>query len=136
MMFCLTLGGVQAGAAMAWGVALLLVLPQGPGHALLHELWSPASLLIPVVTLNVVAACFLTAIIAGLRAMGVARRSLRTQVTTSVAYLVAGTVGALWAGAIGTCWGVALANAFGASFGWYQLRTALAQQEGELGVVG
>jgi O-antigen/teichoic acid export membrane protein len=124
--FCLVLGGVQAAAALAWGVTLLVVLPLGPGRALLAELWTPTSHLIPAVTLNVMAACFLTAAMAGLRAMGVARRSLRTQLTTSGLYLLGGAVGAVWAGAVGTCWGVTLANGLGAVVAWHHLRAALA----------
>ncbi len=41
-LFCLLLGGAQAVAALAWGLALLLVLPDGWGHALLGEVWLTA----------------------------------------------------------------------------------------------
>jgi O-antigen/teichoic acid export membrane protein len=124
--FCLLLGGVQAATALAWGIALLTMLPLGPGQLLLKDLWEPTSHLIPAVTLNVVAACFLTALIAGLRAMGVARRSLQAQLTTSAAYVVAGVIGAVLFGAPGACWGVMLANTFGALVSWHHLRAALA----------
>jgi O-antigen/teichoic acid export membrane protein len=124
--FCLTLGGIQAAAALAWGLALLVVLPFGPGRLLLKDLWGPTSHLIPAVTLNVVAACFLTALMAGLRAMGVSRRSLRTQLTNSVAYLIGGVLGAVLFGAQGACWGVTLANTFGVFVSGYHLRAALA----------
>jgi O-antigen/teichoic acid export membrane protein len=129
--FCLMLGGIQA----AWGTALLLVLPLGPGRALLADLWAPTSHLLPAVTLNVMAACFLTAAMAGLRAMGVARRSLRTQLITSTLYLSGGSVGAVLAGAIGTCWGVTLANGLGALVAWYHLRAALADHHRSIAVV-
>jgi O-antigen/teichoic acid export membrane protein len=129
--FCLGLGGAQAAAALVWGFLLLTILPLGPGQFLLKDVWAPTSQLIPAVTLNVVAACFLTAISAGLRAMGVARRSLRAQLTTSVAYVICGVVGALLFGALGACWGAMLANTFGALVSWYHLRAALADHRRE-----
>lgn len=123
--FCLVLGGVQGATALAWGLGLLVILPLGPGRLLLKDLWMPTSHLVPAVTLSVVAASFLTAALAGLRAMGVARRSLRAQLITSTVYVVGGAGGAVVAGATGTCWGVALANTVGALVWWYQLRAAL-----------
>jgi O-antigen/teichoic acid export membrane protein len=123
--FCLLLGGVQAAAATAWGLTILLLLPLGVGHFLLKDLWTSAAFLLPAVLLTVVCGCFSTAAIAGLRAMGVARRSLRAQLIASAAYLVGGLGGAVLAGAPGTCWGVALAGALGALVWWYQLRSAL-----------
>ena len=131
--FCLVLGSVQATAALAWGMVLLMVLPFGPGRLLLGELWVPTSHLLPAVTLNVAAACLLTAAVAGLRAMGVARRSLLTQLATSAAYVTGGSIGAVWAGAIGTTWGVTAANGLGAMIAWYHLRAALAEHGRSLG---
>ena len=108
--FCFILGGVQAAAAIVWGAILLTVFPLGPGPALLKELWMPTAQLIPAITLTVAAASFITAATAGLRAMGVARRSLRAQLTGSVAYVVGGSVGAILGGAVGTSWGVTVAQ--------------------------
>jgi O-antigen/teichoic acid export membrane protein len=124
-LFCLTVGGVQAVAALAWGVGLYLALPYGPGELLLGTLWKPASQLLPAVTLNVVAVCFCSAILSGLRAMGAASRSLRAQLTASAAYVAGGSIGAVSGGALGSCWGVTLANAAAAVVWWYHLRAAL-----------
>jgi hypothetical protein len=77
-------------------------------------------------TLNVAAACFLAAALAGVRAMGAAWRSLRAQLLTSAANLVGGVVGAVLGGAEGACWGVMAANMTGALVWWYHLRAALA----------
>jgi O-antigen/teichoic acid export membrane protein len=44
--FCFILGGSQAGAALAWGLLLMIVFPLGPGPALLKELWMPTSQLL------------------------------------------------------------------------------------------
>ncbi len=125
--FCLALGGLQATAALAWGLALVVVLPLGPGRILLDDLWSGTRPLVPAVTLNVAAACLLTAAIAGLRAMGVARRSLRVQLITSAAYVVCSAWGAMMGGALGASWGTMAGNSLGAAVGWYHLRAALAE---------
>ena len=124
--FCLLLGGVQAAGAVAWGLILMIVFPLGPGPALLEELWVPTAQLILPITLTVAAASFITAALAGLRAMGVARRSLRAQLTASLAYVIGGGAGAVVAGAVGSSWGVTIAECFAVLVWWYQLRSALA----------
>ena len=58
--------------------------------------------------------------------MGVARRSLRAQLTASAAYVIGGSVGAIVGGAVGTSWGVTVAECFAALVWWHQLRSALA----------
>jgi O-antigen/teichoic acid export membrane protein len=130
--FCLALGGAQATAALAWGIALIVVLPLGPGRVLLEGLWAPISQLLPGVTLSVAAGCFSASATACLRAMGVASRSLRAQLAASAAYLVGGIAGVVVAGAPGTVWGTAVASAISALFWWHQLRAALAEHRNEL----
>jgi O-antigen/teichoic acid export membrane protein len=125
--FCFRLGGVQAAAAIAWGATILTVFPLGPGPALLKELWMPTAQLIPAITLTVAAASFVTAATAGLRAMGVSRRSLRAQLIGSALYLVGGTAGAILGGAVGTSWGVTAALCVSALVSWHQLRAALTE---------
>ena len=124
--FSFILGGSQAAAAVVWGLILITVFPLGPGPALLKELWMPTAQLLPAITLTVAAASFTTAATAGLRAMGVARRSLRAQLFGSAAYAVGGVTGAVLAGALGASWGVTAAQIFAALVWWYQLRSALA----------
>jgi O-antigen/teichoic acid export membrane protein len=125
--FCFFLGSVLAATAIVWGVTLMTVFPLGPGPALIKELWMPTAQLLPAITLTVAAASFTTAATAGLRAMGLARRSLRAQLTASAAYLIAGATGAVLAGAVGTSWGVTVALIFSALVWWHQLRSALAE---------
>ena len=124
--FSFVLGASQAAAAIAWGLILLTVFPLGPGPALLKDLWAPTAQLIPAITLTVAAASFCTAATAGLRAMGLARRSLRAQLMASAAYVIGGTGGAILGGALGTSWGVAAAQCFAALVWWHHLRSALA----------
>lgn len=125
--FCLLFGGAQAGAAIAWGLILLTVFPLGPGPALLKDLWVPTAQLIPAITLTVAATSFVTAATAGLRAMGLSRRSLRAQLTASALYLVCGSAGAVLGGALGASWGVTAAQFVAALVWWHQLRSALSE---------
>jgi hypothetical protein len=87
----------------------------------------PTAQLVPAITLTVAAASFISAATAGLRAMGVARRSLRAQLTGSALYLIGGTAGAILGGALGTSWGVAAGLCIAALVWWQQLRSALTE---------
>ena len=104
-------GGLRPSAAIVVGAILLTVFPLGPGPALLKELWMPTAQLIPAITLTV-GGCLVY--YRGYRRTarhGVARRSLRAQLTGSVAYVVCGSVGAILAGAVAApSWGVTLAQ--------------------------
>ncbi len=123
--FCLILGGGQAAAALAWGLTLLVLVPDGVGRLVLGSVREPASEQILPVTLSVTGAGLVAGAAAGLRALGVSRRSLRAQLFASAAYLSAGLAGATVAGALGASWGSALAMWFGAAVWWFQLRAGL-----------
>jgi O-antigen/teichoic acid export membrane protein len=119
--FCLLLGGAQAAAALVWGLALMFGLPDDIGQHLLGEVWEPASKLILPATLSVTSASLSTGATAGLRALGVARRSLRAQLLASAAYVTFGVTGAVINGAVGSAWGVAAATLLGAFVWWWNL---------------
>ncbi|GGY25243.1 hypothetical protein [Streptomyces djakartensis] len=121
--FCLLLGGGQAAAALLWGGALLLV-PDRLGVFLLGGVWSAASGLIVPVTLGVAGAGLGTGAAAGLRALGAAARSLRSQLIASACYVTGGLGGAAVAGPAGSAWGVAAATVTGSAVWWLQLRSA------------
>ncbi|WP_236789696.1 hypothetical protein [Amycolatopsis sp. GM8] len=123
--FCLILGAGQAGAALCWGLALLFLLPEFVGVHLLGSIWPAAHTLILPATLSVMGASFSTGAASGLRALGLARRSMRCQVTVSACYLIGGLVGAAIAGAPGSAWGVATATTTGSAFWWFQLRAGM-----------
>jgi O-antigen/teichoic acid export membrane protein len=129
--FCLALGAVQSVAALAWGVVLLVVFPLGPGEWLLDEIWAPTSALLVPITLTVAVASFSVAATAGLRALGVASRSLRAQLFASATYVSFGTVGAVLGGAVGTSWGVTAAQSLSALVWWSNLRAALEERRRE-----
>lgn len=123
--FCLLLGGGQAVAALAWGLALLFLLPYDVGQYVLGSVWESAAALILPTTLSVMNAGLSAGAAAGLRALGAARRSLRAQFLASAGYVTGGLVGAAVAGALGSSWGVAFASLLGAAVWWSQLRAGL-----------
>ncbi len=123
--FCLLLGATQAGACLVWGVALLYVLPDAVGRAMLGTVWPSAAELIVPTTLIVMTGSMSDGATAGLRALGAARNSLRAQLIAAVAYVTGGILGAITDGAYGSAWGVALGTAVGAAVAWHQLRLVL-----------
>ncbi|MFC4082822.1 MATE family efflux transporter [Amycolatopsis samaneae] len=124
-LFCALLGTGQAAAAFAWGLGLLFLLPDSWGRFALGEVWTTSSQLILPVTFSVVGASLSTGAAAGLRALGAAPRSLRSQLVASTFYLGGGLVGAFLGGAVGSAWGVATATLTGSVVWWYQLHAGL-----------
>ncbi|MFF3054983.1 hypothetical protein [Streptomyces sp. NPDC057909] len=125
--FCILLGGGQAAGALLWGAALLL-MPGRLGELVLGGVWHSASELIVPVTLGVAGTGLGTGAAAGLRALGMARRSLRCQLFASACYVSGGLGGAAAAGTVGSAWGVAAATVSGSAVWWLQLRSALRER--------
>ncbi|MFG2029216.1 hypothetical protein [Streptomyces sp. NPDC048825] len=125
--FCLLLGAGQAAAALLWGAAVLLI-PDRLGEFVLGDVWHSAAQLIVPVTLGVAGAGLGTGAAAGLRALGAARRSLRSQLFASACYVGGGLGGAAVAGTAGSAWGVAAATVGSSAVWWLQLRTALRER--------
>jgi O-antigen/teichoic acid export membrane protein len=123
--FCLILGTGQAAAAMLWGLILLFLLPETVGVHMLGSIWPDAHKLILPATLSVMGASFSTGAASGLRALGLARLSLRSQVIASVFYATGGLAGAAVDGAVGSAWGVASATLIGSAVWWTQLRVGM-----------
>ncbi len=122
---CLALGGVQWLAALCWGLGLLLVLPDSVGAYLLGGIWPSAATLIVPASLSVMNAGLSAGASSGLRALGAARLSLRTQLIASAAYATFGVVGAWLGGAIGSSWGVVAATLLGTVLWWIHLHVGL-----------
>lgn len=129
--FCLLLGGGQAAAALLWGTALLL-MPDRLGELVLGDVWSSAAELIVPATLGVAGAGLGTGAAAGLRALGAARRSLRSQLFASACYVIGGLGGAAVAGTVGSAWGVAAATVCSSAVWWLHLRSALRERHQDL----
>ncbi|MEC3976531.1 hypothetical protein [Amycolatopsis sp. H20-H5] len=123
--FCMILGGAQAAAAFLWGLGILFLLPDSAGRFVLGSLWDTSSQLILPVTLAVVGASFTTGAAAGLRALGAAKRSLRSQLIASAAYVTFGLTGAFMGGALGSAWGISVATLSGSAVWWFQLHIGL-----------
>ncbi len=111
--------------ALLWGAALLVLLPSGVGERLLGPIWRPTYPLVIPTTLYIMGVCASAGAGTGMHALGVAQRSLRAMVFTSILYVICALVGGLEAGAAGTVYGTAIATWIGALVYWWQLRAAL-----------
>jgi O-antigen/teichoic acid export membrane protein len=125
--FCLLIASLQAGGALVWGFAILLLVPEGLGVWLLGASWQPVSELLVPVTLAVAGTGFLAGAWVGLRALGAAVRSLRAQTISSAAYLAGVLGGAALGGAAGAAWGGAAATFIGAGVWWWQLHRGISE---------
>lgn len=124
-LFCVLISGGLAVAGLAWGVLILIALPRGLGSWLLGPIWRPTYPLVVPQALFVIGTGASLGSGAGLHALGAARRSLRSMLLVSAAFLVFGLGGAVAGGAVGTVRGVAVAAWVGTAIGWWQLRAAL-----------
>jgi hypothetical protein len=75
---------------------------------------------------------FNTGAAAGLRALGVARRSLRAQLWASAFYLVGGVGGGAVGGALGSAWGAAGATFASIFVWWWTLRVGIRERGHQL----
>jgi O-antigen/teichoic acid export membrane protein len=113
---------------VAWG-AIVYVLPDSIGEALLKRSWQPAHDVIPAYTAVMAASGMLTAATVGLRAMAAAKRSLRSRLVTGVLAVAGGTIGAATSGAVGAATGLALGLWIGGIQWWHQLGAAVTEEE-------
>ena len=129
-LYCVAVGTGLAILALAWGSVVLVALPRGLGVLLLgKELWRPASRLVIPYMFSMVGFCVIGGASAGLHALGVAKRSLRAMIITSVIYVVCSLVGAYLEGAVGAVRGAALATWLGIAVWWWQLRVAMRESD-------
>ena len=132
-MFCLLISGGLAATGVAWAIVLLVALPRGLGDWLLGPIWRPTYRLVLPQALFVIGTGASLGAGAGLHGLGAARRSLRSMIVVSAAYLILGFGGAVAAGTLGAVSGVAVAAWLGTLIGWWQLRAAL-RESGHLSV--
>jgi O-antigen/teichoic acid export membrane protein len=125
--YCVIVGVGLAVAGLLWGAVIFIALPYGLGELLLKSLWRPAGALVPAYTVWVMGGCLIGGATAGLRALGVARRSLRAMLISSVIFVIGGVAGAYLGGAAGTVDGAAASTLAGAAVWWWQLRVAISE---------
>jgi O-antigen/teichoic acid export membrane protein len=127
-MFCVFVSAVLGLLAFAWGVVLLVALPRGLGQATLGSIWRPTYPLVLPITIATVGGCISQGASVGLHALGVARRSMRAMVITSVLFVVFGMAGAFAYGAAGAVAGSAISSWISAVLFWMELRSALRER--------
>jgi O-antigen/teichoic acid export membrane protein len=124
--YCIFIGIALTLAALAWGVLLEVALPHGLGTLLLHKgKWESAYGLVPWMVMSMTGATVIAGAVAGLRALGAAKRSMRSNLFASATYVVFGVAGAAIHGTLGSVEGTACATWVGAAVYWPQLRLAL-----------
>jgi len=131
-MFCMFVSVGLALLAFAWGIILLVALPRGLGQATLGSIWRPTYPLVVPITLATVGGCLSQGASVGLHALGVARRSMRAMLITSVLFLVLGLAGAFAFGAVGAVAGSAISSWVGAVLFWLEMRAALRERREQL----
>jgi len=122
--FCATLGGVLTAGALAWAAILLVTMPRGIGQLALGSLWRPTYPLVLPMALSVVGGCISAGATAGLRALGVAKRSLRAELFASGTLVVCSLLGAYLGGVRGAIWGGVFSSNLAAIVWWRQLTIA------------
>ena len=118
---CLGLSAGLASMALAWGLIVLLVFPHGIGEAILGSVWPSAHALVLGVMVSATAGCLHVGPSAGLRALGRADKTMRSQLAVTSLFILIGGVGAALWSAQGAVWGTALASILGAVIWWSQL---------------
>lgn len=124
-LYCAAVSTALTLLALVYGAVLLMALPRGLGQLMLGRIWRPTYPLVSSATLYVMSGCATTGALLGLHALGVARRSLRAVIPTTVLVLTFALVGALTGGTLGTMRYVAAASWLGTVMAWWQLRQAL-----------
>lgn len=121
--FCVLLAVMLASIALGWG-AFLLLLPDSIGRAILAGTWDDARSVILPLSLSLAAGGIQAGAFVGLRALALAKSSLRARLTSSLLLLTGGLGGAVLGGAVGAAWGMALGVSIGAASWWLHFRHA------------
>lgn len=129
-LFCVCLSAGLAILALAWGAALLVILPHGVGQALLGHIWRPTYKLIVPAALVTIGTMLSSGSGTGMHALGAARYSLRAMLVTSVISLACALAGAAMGGAVGTMDGSAVGSWVGVFVYWRLWRRALRESGG------
>lgn len=115
---------------LTWG-AVIFLLPERWGIALLHDNWLGAHAVVLPLTLAWTGLSANTGAALGLRALAAAKRSLRVKITITPLTLIAVGAGATLNGAVGAAYGLAITATSGACLWWFQFRRALVEHGSE-----
>lgn len=129
VMFCVLISIGLSTAGLLWGLALQIALPMGLGHLVLPKIWRQTAPLVLPTTIALLAGSSCCGAVAGLHALGAAKRSMSAGVSTSVSYLVLSLVGGALGGAAWAIYAGALSGFGNSVFYWLQLRAALKESE-------
>lgn len=122
--FVIGISVLTASAGLVWGL-IVGMLPDRLGEELMGATWQPAvALLVPTTAMIALLGVWAGAW-AGLRALGAARRSLRSQLLGASVFLVGALAGAVVDGAAGAAWGSAAGNLVASCIWWRQFHLAL-----------
>jgi O-antigen/teichoic acid export membrane protein len=105
-------------AAAAANLAVMLVLPDSAGEAVLGDSWEVAEPLLLATGVQIVFLGLMTGARAGLLGMRAIRQVMRIDVMTTALVLIASIVGAVINGALGALWAVAIVQALVALVIW------------------
>jgi O-antigen/teichoic acid export membrane protein len=111
----------MSSTVLAW-TALVSLLPDALGRALLGDSWPDAQHVILPLGIALAALASGAGAGIGLRALADARGSLRARAYDALANVVLGTTGAVLGGAVGAAWGIAAGAVIGASGYWWVFR--------------
>jgi O-antigen/teichoic acid export membrane protein len=109
---------VLSTAAAAINLAIMLVLPDSVGEAVLGESWEVAEPLLLATGVQIVFLGLMTGVRAGLLGMRAIRKVMRIDVMTTALVLAASIVGAVINGALGALWAITFVQAFVAIVMW------------------
>lgn len=118
-------------AGALWVVALVLT-PRWLGRSLLGDTWTGAHEVLPYMGAASCLAGILFAANSGLRALGDAKRALRSRLTSLPVKLAGGVGGGVAGGAVGAAVGIMISDLITAGIWWHQLRRSLAARMGRL----
>jgi O-antigen/teichoic acid export membrane protein len=114
--------------SLAWGGILLLIPPQ-LGIEILGPTWRTARIALPGVILWQMGLALSVGAVAGLRALGLMRRSVTVRVAVAPLIVLGALIGAFLGGASSAALGLGTATLIGAGLWWLQLERSIQQHE-------
>jgi O-antigen/teichoic acid export membrane protein len=122
--FCIGASAVLGAVGIGW-TAMLVLIPQEFGVALLGEVWDAALEIVPIWGVAFAVVNLAAGAAIGLRAMAAARRTLNAAAVASVGSFAGANIGALAGGVVGAAWGYLATWVVSLGWWWWQFRLGL-----------